>query len=103
MGIDWGCTTHSVRVDPCAAAGAVVGTVHMEDATPADIVNAGGTAAGPVKSLLQTDAIGLKTTLWASSSGNSPRSATTSACLMILERCVRSRPSTTSIGTDRPA
>jgi hypothetical protein len=42
-----------------------VGTVHMEDATPADIVNAGGTAAVPVKSLYQTDAIGLKTTLWA--------------------------------------
>ena len=29
--------------------------------------------------------------------------STTSACLMTFERCVRSRPSTTSIGTDRPA
>jgi len=33
--------------------------------TPADIVSAGGTVAAPVKSLYQTDAIGLKTTLWA--------------------------------------
>ena len=43
-----------------------VAAVHMEDTTPADIVSAGGTVAAPVKSLYQTDAIGLKTTLWAS-------------------------------------
>jgi len=42
-----------------------VGALHMEDTTPADIVSAGGTVAAPVKSLCQTDAIGLKTTLWA--------------------------------------
>jgi len=42
-----------------------VGALHMEDTTPADIVGAGGTVAVPVKSLYQTDAIGLKTTLWA--------------------------------------
>src|SRR5215831_9919680 len=42
-----------------------VAAVHMEDTTPADIVSAGGTVAAPVKSLYQTDAIGLKTTLWA--------------------------------------
>jgi hypothetical protein len=43
-----------------------VGTVHMEDTAPAEIVSTGGTAAVPVKSLYQLDAIGLKTTLWAS-------------------------------------
>ena len=42
-----------------------VGALHMEDTTPADIVSAGGTVAAPVKSLYQTDAIGLKTRLWA--------------------------------------
>ena len=42
-----------------------VGALHMEDTTPADIVSAGGTVAAPVKSLYQIDAIGLKTTLWA--------------------------------------
>jgi len=42
-----------------------VGTVHTEDAAPADIVSAGGAVAAPVKSLFQIDAIGLKTTLWA--------------------------------------
>jgi hypothetical protein len=42
-----------------------VGTVHMEDTTPAEIIGAGGTVAAPVRSLYQTDAIGLKTTLWA--------------------------------------
>src|SRR5262245_56109627 len=43
-----------------------VGALHMEDAAPADIVSAGGAVATPVKSLFQIDAIGLKTTLWAS-------------------------------------
>jgi hypothetical protein len=42
-----------------------VGTVHMEDTAPAEIVSAGGTVAAPVKSLFQIDAIGLRTTLWA--------------------------------------
>src|SRR6516164_6797893 len=42
-----------------------VGALHMEDTIPADIVSTGGTVAAPVKSLYQTDAIGLKTTLWA--------------------------------------
>ena len=35
--------------------------------------------------------------------GNNPSNATTSACLMTCDRAVCSRPSTTSIGTDRPA
>jgi hypothetical protein len=43
-----------------------IGAVHMEDITPVDIVSVGGAVATPVKSLYQTDAIGLKTTLWAS-------------------------------------
>jgi len=41
-----------------------VSAVHLEADTPADIVS-GGTAAVPVKSLFQTDAIGLRSTLWA--------------------------------------
>src|SRR5262249_45159795 len=43
-----------------------VGTVHMEDTSPTDIVSAGGAVASPVKSLYQVDALGLKTVLWAS-------------------------------------
>ena len=39
----------------------------------------------------------------ANSSGSKARSATTSACLMTCANWVRSRPSTTSIGTVRPA
>ena len=42
-----------------------VGALHMEDNAPADIVSGSGTVATPVKSLYQIDAIGLKTTLWA--------------------------------------
>lgn len=38
-------------------------TVHQEDTTPANIVS--GTAAVPVKSMFQIDAIALKMTLWA--------------------------------------
>jgi hypothetical protein len=40
-------------------------TIHMEDTTPADIVS-GGTAASPVKSLFQTNVIGLRMVLNAS-------------------------------------
>jgi hypothetical protein len=37
--------------------------IHMEDTTPADIVGATGTLAAPVKSLFQTDVLGLRMTL----------------------------------------
>ena len=43
-----------------------VGAVHMEADTPADIVSAGGAVATPVRSLFQTDALALKSNLWAS-------------------------------------
>src|SRR5262249_53463304 len=42
-----------------------VGALHLEDNSPADMVSGSGTVAAPVKSLYQIDAIGLKTTLWA--------------------------------------
>src|SRR5262249_4993488 len=42
-----------------------VGVVHAEDASPTDITGGTPSPAVPVKSLFQTDAIGLKTTLWA--------------------------------------
>jgi hypothetical protein len=41
-----------------------VGTLHMEDTTPTDIV-VGGVPATPVKSMFQTDSIALKMELWA--------------------------------------
>jgi hypothetical protein len=40
-------------------------TIHMESATPADIVSAGGVPAAPVKSLFQVDVVGLRMTLMA--------------------------------------
>jgi hypothetical protein len=40
-------------------------TLHMEDTTPTDIVPASGTPATPVKSLFQTDLIGLRMVLQA--------------------------------------
>jgi len=43
-----------------------IGAMHMEDAAPTDITGGTPSPAVPVKSLFQTDMIGLKTTLWAS-------------------------------------
>jgi hypothetical protein len=43
-----------------------VAALHMEDTAPADIVGAGGAVEVPVKSMFQIDALGLKTSLWAS-------------------------------------
>ena len=43
-----------------------VSVVHLEDATPTDVTGGTPSPAVPVKSLFQIDAIGLKTTLWAS-------------------------------------
>jgi len=42
-----------------------VGALHMEDTSPADVTGGTPSPAVPLKSLFQTDAIGLKTTLWA--------------------------------------
>ena len=41
-------------------------TLHMEDTTPKDIVSSGGVVATPVKSMFQTDIIGLRMILRAS-------------------------------------
>src|SRR5215831_4843725 len=43
-----------------------VGVVHSEDMSPTDVTGGTPSPASPVKSLFQIDAIGLKTTLWAS-------------------------------------
>ena|SRR5215472_9627158 len=43
-----------------------VGVIHSEDMSPTDVTGGTPSPASPVKSLFQTDAIGLKTTLWAS-------------------------------------
>jgi len=42
-----------------------VGTVHLEDTSPQDITGGTPSPAVPVKSLWQTDEIGLRSTLWA--------------------------------------
>ena len=43
-----------------------VGVIHSEDMSPTDVTGGTPSPASPVKSLFQIDAIGLKTTLWAS-------------------------------------
>jgi len=43
-----------------------VGVVHSEDTSPTDVTGGTPSPTSPVKSLFQIDAIGLKTTLWAS-------------------------------------
>src|SRR5262245_15269870 len=43
-----------------------VGVIHSEDTSPTDVTGGTPSPASPVKSLFQVDAIGLKTTLWAS-------------------------------------
>jgi len=43
-----------------------VGVIHSEDTSPTDVTGGAPSPASPVKSLFQIDAIGLKTTLWAS-------------------------------------
>jgi hypothetical protein len=43
-----------------------VGTIHSEDTLPVDVTGGVPSPAVPVKSLMQTDVIGLKTNLWAS-------------------------------------
>jgi hypothetical protein len=40
-------------------------TIHMESATPADIVSPAGVPAAPTKSLFQIDVVGLRMTLMA--------------------------------------
>jgi putative ABC transport system substrate-binding protein len=42
------------------------GVFHSEDTSPTDVTGGAPSPASPVKSLFQIDAIGLKTTLWAS-------------------------------------
>ena len=43
--------------------GTDVASVHMEDTTPLPIVDGAGTAAAPVRSLYQTNSLGLRMTL----------------------------------------
>ena len=43
-----------------------MGVIHSEDTSPTDVTGGTPSPASPVKSLFQIDAIGLKTTLWAS-------------------------------------
>src|SRR5262245_62026042 len=43
-----------------------VGVIHSEDMSPTDVTGGAPSPATPVKSLFQIEAVGLKTTLWAS-------------------------------------
>src|SRR5262249_34146098 len=49
-----------------------VGVIHSEDTSPTDVTGGTPSPASPVKSSFQIDAIGLKTTLWASGGWRAP-------------------------------